>query len=219
MPGPPESFAQLIARCAADPGDHGAWKLLYDQNKAYLYRWATEYLTRGGLRRDDQIEPEDVCMDIWHRLLRDDRRALKRFDARSLPAFRAYLKSAALNHVIDLKRRSQAKGRDQVQPMDPEQLALIARDRSSRGPSREVSRRDLEEKAKQHLRARWLHSPSAQRDLLIYCFHFEDGISAARIAELPNIKLTRGGVEKVIKKIYETLRELSDGDGMEAQGS
>jgi RNA polymerase sigma factor (sigma-70 family) len=206
---------ELFHLCAADRDNADAWLEFlrrYTANIKKFIRRAMRQVQMGLVRPVDTavFQERDFFQNTIVRLVENDCSAMKTFSGPSENALYAYLAVICRSVVFDAMRYSEADKRRRP--------AVVANDESmnyedplhpinNSGVDRAILIRELRSFVSHP--AKSYSGEISQRDHLIFQLHFSDGLSHSQIAQCNGIDLTKGGVEKVLKRIVERVQFLA----------
>lgn len=209
---------ELFLCCASDRGDSESWS-------EFLRRYAVKikYFVRGTLRQDlgpitdpnaavTGIQESDLFQNTILRLIDNDCAAMRKFSGTTEDELLAYLAVISRSVVRDALRWQKASKR---------QGAVDERDGSSfsEGLAGHLGFDRVLVREIRSLTQQAISSSSPQtssRDRLVFNLHFFHGLSPKQIAECKGIKLTKGGVEKLLNRLLDRVRGLASGEKAEA---
>jgi RNA polymerase sigma factor (sigma-70 family) len=205
----------LVAACAHDRSHHIFWAEFlrrYGQKiKAFIRgSWRIAAAREAGVETVSigVSEISDLCQSVIVRLVEKDCAVMKRFSGKSEDEWLAYLAVISRSTVHDALRRERTKKRFRKSVL---YLAPVER----------ISDRDLRDVAKRPIAmerdvlAQELRSASEQmiqevaespRNLLIFKLHFDHDLPASQIAICEGINMSKAGVEKIINRFKEQIR-------------
>lgn len=211
-------FPELLRR--ATDGDERAWRQLHAEFDPWIEWQVGRRPTAVKVLRQFGLEPGDLSLIVWRRLVQDNFRALRDLRDRTPEGFRKYVRAMIANHVEDLRRRAGAGGRPEICPGTTEEEHdrwLEQHVDSAPTPEETVLETERWRRVKTALWDRWEHDPHRERNVLICALNMEEGKSAAWIADHLRCGITHKGVEKIITKARKGLRKLFDGPGTPAR--
>lgn len=211
----------LASLCAHNPQDTELWseflRRFSPRIKSFIQAALKQY---GGWANNlnDCLDSGQGSSDIFQntvlRLVQNQCAALKRFSGTTETDLIAYLVVIARSAVRDSIRRKSAKRR----------FHWFAEFPSARSPRHEkagfadacviedpIDRRvlaaEVEQLSLETIRA---ESDEPERDALIFQLYFMDGLSIAQIASCKGIGLSKTGVEKMLNRLKEKVRNRAD---------
>ena len=167
--------------------------------------WRALNRFHGDSRRDVL---DDLVQQTFLRLCHDNCRVLRNLDLRSDGGVIVYLRTIATNIAIDYLRSSKP-------PADPvnENLADLSPHRGDHA----LLLADVD----RHLRA--CSQSNYERDRRVFWFYYRSGLSAKAIASIPTVDLTESGVESLILRLRQCIRQIFNqkpsGKGFSPPGS
>lgn len=142
---------------------------------------------------------EDLAQQVYQKLSDNDRRLLREFVPRHPGSAFAYLSVVTANAVHDYFK---GKGRPRIQVELTDNVADLA---APSDVERSLLRREIDDLLKRHV---------SDTKRQIFWLHHQQGLTAKEIAALPDIGLSVKGVESVLKRLKDLLRdELGGGEG------
>jgi RNA polymerase sigma-70 factor (ECF subfamily) len=188
----------LIRRCI--DRDNTAWKTFLESYGGCIYGSVRALLARYDVRQQEVTE--DIFARVIEKLLRDDCRALRRFNWRS--RFTTWLVSVSRNQTYDylrtLKRRPTVSLHAPVDDDDTELEKLLAADLDLDG---DLEARLTAEEALARLR---------EKDRLVLRLYYLEGMKEREIAAL--LKVSVDAVSARKSRALKKLRELvGSGEG------
>ena len=162
------------------------------------------------------IQESDLFQNIIVRLVENDCAAMKRFSGSTEEELMAYLAVISRSVVMDAIRRHNAVKRRPT--MDNEALfpLSIALGKAAVEPEieREILTRELLGMAHRFINS---HSGKvSDRDRLVFELHFIEGLSLQQISRCRGINLSKGGVEKLIRRMVDRIQDLASAGRPEA---
>lgn len=212
------SNVQLVHRCAQKTDDDQAWQEFVNRFHQHIVLTVLRLVSASSVScgLDEATVWElvrDLAQDVYLRLLR--REALKRFHGRHEKSIYSYLTKIVISVVRDRQREGQANKRDahlipwselrrQERPRSTlSEAPLITQDLSY--VDEHITILDLKNQL-EHL----LEGERKQRDILVFMLHVFDGLTASDIAAQDGFGLTPEGVESVLRRIKQKLREAME---------
>jgi RNA polymerase sigma factor (sigma-70 family) len=194
--------ADLFALCK-NPRNDMAWREFCRRYHPLLVRTARR-VASNYLRKDPELLA-DLVQDAYAKICRkfdDLHAAARKGDGGEVPFLRTFAQNA--NH--DYLRRLRAKKRGA--------LVEIPLEASFDHPSEEAAMSIDEQVLVDELLRALESAPSRnlRRDINLFRLHFEQGFSAERIARIPGIGLSHQGVDGVIRRLLQHLRDSRGGD-------
>jgi RNA polymerase sigma factor (sigma-70 family) len=207
---------ELFQLCASDRDNSVAWS-------EFLRRYTTKikYFIRGAMRQARMgfahpvdtaaYQESDFFQNTIIRLVENDCTAMKKFSGTSENALLAYLAVICRSVVLDTMRYSSAIKRHRPAIAESDESINKYGDPlhpiNNSGFDRPILIREIMSFA--FHTAKSPSSEISQRDRLIFQLHFFDGLSHSQIAGCEGVNLTKGGVEKVLKRIVERVQFLA----------
>jgi RNA polymerase sigma factor (sigma-70 family) len=200
---------RLFRVCADDRGNAEAWAEFlrrYAGRIKYfisgtLRQYFRSYLDKRGAGGGNQ--ESDLFQDIIVRLVENDCAAMNKFSGRSEDDLLAYLAVISRSSVLDSFRRSRASKRRPATAEIRESSPAIANPEYDR----QILAGELLGFA--HKTIRSYPGRVSERDQLIFDLHFFDGLSCGQIAQCQAIKLSKAGVEKLLKRVVGRVQSLA----------
>jgi RNA polymerase sigma-70 factor, ECF subfamily len=156
---------------------------------------------------------DDLIQETYLKICGDRKRLLGEFKAQHADAFYGYLKVITTNVVNDHFRtqRSQKRGSGQTESF-PDEESAHSTEKVTR-PTEDVAHRDILLREVDQALCAVASSQDMKRDRIIFFLYYRYGLTASAIARLPSIALTVKGVESVIHRLTQLVRErLADRD-------
>jgi RNA polymerase sigma factor (sigma-70 family) len=211
---------ELFQLCAAERENSSAWSEFLRRYTAKLKffihgtlrlifgysAYQNESATSGG------IQESDLFQNMIIRLVENDCAAMKRFSGKSENELLAYLAVICRSSVLDTLRRNNALKR---RPAAAERedfifaLTSIPQCMDHARSEREILARELMSLVQRTIKSRRGSSHISSRDQLVFELHFFDGLSYSQIAGCNGINLSKGGVEKLIKRLVDQVQTLA----------
>lgn len=162
------------------------------------------------------VQKSDLFQNIIVRLVENDCAAMKRFSGDTEQELSAYLAVISRSVVMDAVRRHNAVKRRPAADSEGLFPPSIEPGKTFAEPvmEREILTREL--LAMAH---RFIDSNSGKvtgRDRLVFELHFLEGLSLQQISQCKGVNLTKGGVEKLIKRLVDRVQHLASADKPEA---
>ena len=184
------SPADLFARCA-EPGNDAAWAEFLRRYHRTIAGAVVK--TLAARNRNSRDEAEEMTQEVYTKLCGQQCRVLCQFSHREPNSDFAYLKTVAINAVLDRLRKLRAER--------PEG-GLIPLEFAAALPavpdcSRELLVTQLHQAAL---------AGATDRDRLIFNLFYQTGLSAAEISRLASVELTAKGVESVLHRLTALVR-------------
>jgi len=158
----------------------------------------------------EELQESDLFQSTIVRLVENDCAAMKRFSGGSDEELLAYLAVITRSVVRDWLRRQRAKkrlaGQTWIEPLPGYGLkGTTYRIRAEQlSAERNLLAREIMDLSERSLES--LEGFASERDRLIFELHFFHDLSLSQIAQCKGINLSKGGVEKVIRRLLERLR-------------
>lgn len=197
------SDEKLLLRCI-QTDDTAAWEEFIRRFHRLIAKVVLRTCIRWGTFSNETVD--DLIQETYLKLSADRCRLLREFESRHPNSFMGYLQMVAANLAKDHFKaiHSQTRGSCQVEQM-PEDFIAIAHDNSAGSPQM-IERDVLIEEIARHVED-CVKGPDAERNRKIFWLRFQAGLSAAKIAALPDINLTEKGVESLIFRILNDVRD------------
>jgi len=211
---------ELFQLCAAERENSDAWS-------EFLRRYAAKlkFFIHGTLRQafgysiyqnesiaSGGIQESDLFQNVIVRLVENGCAAMKRFSGTSENELLAYLAVICRSSVLDTLRRNNAlKRRPAAAEREESILALTSslQFMDHTRSEREILTRELISLAQRTIKSHCSPSHISSRDKLVFELHFFDGLSYSQIAGCNGINLSKGGVEKLIKRLVDQVQILA----------
>ncbi len=199
------SIPGLLARCV-DTNDPDAWEEFVRRFHSCIAGTVYKAVRlRGPV---DKMLVEDLVQDTFLRLCANRCRALREFQADEESYFYGFLRATAVSAVHDHFRRQHTISRGggiQPRPIDD-----FINKRSVSQDGEHVCHLNLtRDEIDRALRQR--DPETADRDRMVFWLRFRNDLTARQIAALPSVGLTESGVESLLRRLVDELR-----DGMSA---
>ena len=220
----PLNAVELFQKCAADRNDSSLWSEFL---KRYTPR--IKQFIRGMLRQVfgpaagsanafilGSIQESDLFQNIIVRLVENDCAAMRRFSGSSEEELLAYLAVISRSVVMDAVRRQKAIKRRPTADNERISPLPIVPGKAVWEPDaeREILSRELLGMAHRFINS---HSGKvSDRDRLVFELHFLEGLSLQQISQCKGVNLTKGGVEKLIRRVVDRVRALASAGKPEA---
>lgn len=218
------SNLQLVRLCAKEPNHHRAWEEFVNRFNEHITLTVLRTISTKGAYPPRLEEPttrelvHDLVQDVYLHLLSHEAQALKRFQGQHEKSIYAYLTRIATSVVQDQVRQDQADKRAAPRVSWSELLGQESRlsKPPQSGPTtgdpsytvhEQVVIQDLSDRL-EHL----LEGEQKQRDILIFMLHVFDGLTASEIASQEGFALATPGVESVLRRIKQKLREAMEAE-------
>jgi len=209
---------ELVSLCAKDTGNSALWSEL-------LRRITPKIKTfiRGTLRQHAGVsnapllsggfQESDLFQNTIVRLVQNDCAVMRRFSGITAEEFMAYLAVITRSVVSDFLRRQRALKR----PISHAQISLASlsesrTDVSDSSAKHESMERGLLAREVADLSMRLIRDSSGEssaRDQLIFQLYFTYGLSTTQIAQCKGVELSKPGVEKVLNRLKDRLRNVA----------
>lgn len=189
--------AQLFA-CCEDPRNELAWREFCARYHKLLVVTAKR-VAGDSVRRDSELV-EDLVQDVYAKVCRYFP-ALRAAAERGDGGETKFLKAFAANSNRDYFRRMRAQKRGSLLELPLSE----SMDHPLDGEAIRVEQKLMMEEVERLLRA--APSRNHARDLCIFKLHYEHGLSAEKISKLPRIGLTPQGVDGVIRRLLQYLKQ------------
>jgi RNA polymerase sigma factor (sigma-70 family) len=163
------------------------------------------------------IQESDLFQNAIIRLVENDCAAMKRFSGQLENELLAYLAVICRSVVLDALRRDNAVKRRPVVRESKESIPNPAGSQGGvnySGIEREILIRELISLTRRTIESHSGHV--SNRDKLVFKLHFFEGLSCGQIAQCKGINLSKGGVEKLLKRLVGRVQTIaSSGKGEE----
>jgi RNA polymerase sigma factor (sigma-70 family) len=152
---------------------------------------------------------DDCFQNAILRLVENDCAAMKRFSGVSENDLMAYLAVICRSSILDGLRHSNAIKRKPI-AMENEIMPATGLSRllDQVGCEREILAKELIQLTMESMK-------SSSRDQLVFKLHFYEGLSYNQIAGCKGINLSKGGVEKLLKRLVGRVQDLVSSDRSE----
>jgi|SRR5580700_2026708 RNA polymerase sigma-70 factor (ECF subfamily) len=194
-----DSPENLLRRCA-NMHDAQAWVDFLARFNAYIVATVVRTIRRYGFDRAGLSD--DLVQDVYLKLSANGAKVLREFQPRYPGAVFGYLRVIAANVVHDYFKSKAGKRADQS-PL-PEDAA-VQEETEWRLLLREID--DLLRKP-----------PTSERDRRIFWLYYRQGMSAKEIAAIPILNLTIKGVESVIVRLNQLIRNAFENGERQSRG-
>ena len=178
----------------ADRSDPRAWDEFVRRYGALLERTAFRFAQKYGNPRPELVD--DLVQECYLRLCADNSRALRVFQPARPEAEFGYLKVIAANAATDFFRRRTRERSDIEWENVPEPEA------KNTDPDRKI----LLEEADACL-VRITEGTTQGRDRVVFRLYYMQGFTAQRISEIPSVGLSCKGVESLLGRLSQALRD------------
>jgi RNA polymerase sigma-70 factor (ECF subfamily) len=150
---------------------------------------------------------DDLIQEVYLKICAERKSLLGEFTPIHPEAFYGYLKVIATNVVRDYFRAQQAqkRGSGQVESATEDQISLIREEGAK--PAEEDAHRNVLLREVEQALCSVASSQDTKRDRAIFFLYYRYGLTASAIAHLPSISLTVKGVESVIHRLTQLVRE------------
>jgi RNA polymerase sigma factor (sigma-70 family) len=215
---------ELFQKCAADRENTALWS-------EFLKRYARrmKQFIRGMLRQCygsyagavntfilGGLQESDLFQNIIVRLVEKDCAVMKRFSGSTEEEMLAYLAVISRSVVMDAIRRHKAIKRRPTAESEGLFPLSIAPGKAVVEPEmeREILTRELLGMAHQFINSN--SGKVSARDRLVFELHFLEGLSLQQISRCKGVNLTKGGVEKLIRRIVDRVQNMASAGRPEA---
>jgi len=210
---------ELMSLCAENRDDSALWS-------EFLRRFTTKikFFIRGTLRQSfssgpfpadfpvlsGAIQESDLFQNVIVRLVENNCAALKRFTGTTEADLLAYFAVIARSTVRDCLRRHRSLKRPRWQkPLSTGELKMSWSHNGNHVSAQQSMEREILVREVARLGEEAIRNHSGEdspRDRLLFDLYFFHGLSFAQIAECQGIGLSRGGVEKALKRLKDRIR-------------
>jgi RNA polymerase sigma factor (sigma-70 family) len=209
---------ELFQLCAGDKENSDAWAEFLRRYAGKMNQFISGVLRQfPGSYQDLQdaaesgsVQESDLFQNIILRLVEKDCAVMKKFSGKTENDLLAYLAVICRSSVLDSLRRSRAcKRRPATAAIKEAFLVSMGYHLHAIYPEfeREILFRELIKLARQTIHS---HSGSvSRRDQLVFDLHFFDGLSCGQIAQCRGVKLSKAGVEKLLKRLVDRVQSLA----------
>ena len=209
------TWKELLSACARDRENFLLWteflRRYGPSMRTYIKGAVRQVMGRFSAANYETILGGIQCSDLFQnaimRLVEDDCAAMKRFSGNSENEWLAYVAVISRSVVRETVRRQRAlkrPGGSRVVFPDILEPARILR--GSASP--EMERRLLANEVRE-LGERAIHDVAGEtssRDLLIFQLYFDHDLSFNQIAQCQSVNISKSGVEKVLARMKEIIR-------------
>jgi RNA polymerase sigma factor (sigma-70 family) len=214
----PLDAVKLLYICAADRQNSAAWSEFlrrYSGKIKYfisgtLRKYPPSYAETSEFAASRGVQESDLFQNVVLRLVENDCAVMKKFTGKTEGDLLAYLAVICRSSVLDsLRRNSACKRRPATAAVRESFLASIGFQNPATPPEFE---RDILVNEIAALARKTISSHSGRvsgRDQLIFDLHFFDGLSCSQIAQCRGIKLSKAGVEKLLKRLVGRVQNLA----------
>lgn len=211
---PKLSDKELIAKCTQKSADwQNFWREFQNRfGKKILFYIYGEFHKISGEKSLTEFHEiiKDLRQDVYIKLLKNDSQALKNFNGKNETSFLAYLHVIAKNVVVNyvntisyqksvsiskIKHRSDSEDSEMF-PFQPVSMDTVDELEKS------IFKNFILEKIKT-----CFHSKNFERDILLFKLFYFKGFTSREIAKDTNFKLSASGIETVVNRIVQRLRE------------
>jgi RNA polymerase sigma-70 factor, ECF subfamily len=212
---PPETLAvdystmtveKLLGACGHTQNAE-AWGEFIRRSHRLIAIVAQRTARRWGERSNQALD--DLIQETYLKLCANAPQLLRMSHSTSEAAFYGYIKVLTVNLVHDHFRaeRTLRRGSDMQRAPTPEVGENGIRDTPNRGSgSNEGERTILLREIDMCLRA-IAPGPNANRDRRVFWLYYRVGLSARAIAELPAVGLTTKGIESILRRMTQYVRD------------
>lgn len=198
------SDQELVRACAEDD-DSAAWEEFVSRYKKPISLSIIRTAHEWGQTATEILD--DLIQETFLKLYANHCRLLLQFTIQHSGApVVSYVKTMAINVARDYFRAlfTEKRGRGQIQqlPADSDCETNIVPDDSHKGMEQQVLLSQIDQCV-----IECSSGADQSRDLLIFRFHYRQGMSASAIAALPGIGLSAKGVESAIFRLTKQVRE------------
>jgi len=195
------AIPQLIAACTSEPSAEAFYEFVR-RSQPLINGVVAMTLRRSGKFSHELVD--DLSQDIYLKLCSNNFRALRTFKFNRENAFLGFLKVVSSNTVHDYFRSAASSTRGAGQALEadrvlPEQAFSSV---ASPDPEKKVLLNEIDSILKT-----LSHGPNFERDRAIFWLYYGHGISAKTVAALPGIKLTVKGIESVLFRLTQQIRD------------
>ena len=218
------SNRNLVRRLVTAGPEDPAWHEFITRFQERIRLIAHRAFVNGAERNSglDTVEAsefvEDLTQEVFVRLIDGDRRALSRFQGRNENSIYTYLHSIATNLVRDHFKKLRAQRSlpgsmslsEPLRTPDGLSESLTLGDRvpgSVSNPEVVVQAAELRTRIAAAV-DRASRGSTSNRNRLIFRLFFVEGLTMDEIASIRAIRLSRSGVEKVIRRIRKAVQKI-----------
>src|SRR5262245_59802722 len=213
---------ELVSLCAKDTGNSVLWSELLrritPKIKTFI-RGTLRLHTGGSFGVSDApllsggFQESDLFQNTIVRLVQNDCAVMRRFSGITEEEFMAYLAVITRSVVSDFLRRQRAL----KLPISHTKISLASLSESRTDLSYIISKhasmsRELLAREVADLSMRMISDSSGEssaRDQLIFQLYFTYGLSTTQIAQCKGVELSKPGVEKVLNRLKDRLRNVA----------
>jgi RNA polymerase sigma-70 factor, ECF subfamily len=203
------SEEELIRACA-ESGSAEDWEEFVQRFHGMIAAVVIRTTSRWGASSPALVD--DLVQETYLKICGDRKRLLSEFRPQHSEAFYGYLKVVTVNIVHDYFRaqRTQKRGSSQTESYGEDETSLASHKNIK--PTEDAHRSILLREVDRAL-CSVASSEDMKRDRTIFFLYYRYGLTASAIARLPSIALTVKGVESVIHRLTQQVRErLSERD-------
>lgn len=228
------SNIELVRHCAATPDDSLAWDEFVNRFTPCLTLYVARALKFHAAWRDELSHEStreiirDLVQDVYLRLLNHKKQALRYFQGRHEDSIYLYLARIATRVVIDYLR-DQAVAPAPSQVISWHQLFAQEGSTTKRSADKPLAPQpgDIDHQLEQQLTIhdvcrrleRLLPDEHKERNILLFVLHVFDGLPARQLAAQTGWGLTAKGIESILLRLKEKLREQLEQERNQATGS
>lgn len=205
------SAVELVRKCSSS-NDPLAWKEFTKRFQKHIFCGSLREWKSHKLEGNEKEVVSDLVQEVYVKLLGNDKRALRDFNAKDDTSVYAFLSFVVRSVVLDFVRHQGRKKRA-VNTISLEETVDLAGENATLGetliaddiqsPENIMVKRDLDLMLK-----KVMTGSNATRDIIIFKLHAIDGLSASEIASIPKFQMTPANVDVVIRRTREKLRSL-----------
>jgi RNA polymerase sigma-70 factor (ECF subfamily) len=186
--------AQEILNACLDTGSEAAWTAFVERFQPLIASGVSRVVRRFGAPNSALVD--DLVQETYLRLCKDNCRSLREFKAQHDEAIFGYIKVVAISVALDhFRARSTHKRRGEVED-------------DGTAPEASVSSSVIEQSALIEQLDQRLTASQTERDRTIFWLYYRQGYTASDIASIPNLGLTKKGVESCIYRLTQSLRDV-----------
>jgi RNA polymerase sigma-70 factor, ECF subfamily len=192
---------ELVQECAKN-SDPAAWEEFRQRFDRLIGIVVLRACRERGEKSLDIVQ--DLRQEIYVKLLANNCSLLARFKPQHPTAFLGYLKVVTANVVYDYLRSQRASIRDVDSTVELDEANQVQS--SGHGHAELVENEIFFKEVDSLLRQRGT-GPDEEKERTIFWLHFRHGLTCKEIASLPAMGLKMKGVESVIHRLKELLKE------------
>jgi len=197
--------AEELVRACAENGSAAEWEEFVRRFHGVIAAVAFRTTTRWGVSSPALVD--DLIQETYLKICADRKRMLSEFTPRHPEAFYGYLKVIAKFASSDYFRAQHSQKRGSGQPESSTEEEVWQQQDESASPSEGDAQRKILLREVDEALCSVPSSQDAKRDRAIFFLYYRYGLTAPAIARLPSVNLTAKGVESVIYRLTQAVRE------------